>query len=206
MFKCTICQKLHDTRVEYCDCGNDVFEEVPDISEKQSWKLSFTPQQLLSCIIFLICIIFSCWVMFGINFKASKQPHKNLTKQSAKQINDIPQIDEIWDDTPPGGVLIGNSTSLDLYKSRLEKALYSNLEVNEIFEDGRCVIEFKINEKGKLTNRRLYKEKGSMIFNNNIIKMMKRTSNVINPPSGYENTKFTADVYTSNGVIKIDLR
>lgn len=206
MFKCTICQKLHNTRVDYCDCGNDTFEEIPDIQENHSWKISLTPKQIFSAIIFLFCLIFSFWVLFGLNFKPTAKTPEQRVNKSSHQVKNIPQIDQIWDDTPPGGVDVSSINSLDLYKSKLQKVLYSNLEVNEFFEDGRCVIEFNINENGKLSNRRLYKEKGSVIFNNNIIRMMKRTSNVSIPPSGYENMKFTADVYTKNGLIRIDLR
>lgn len=205
MFKCTICQKIHNSKVEYCDCGNDVFEEIPDIQDGNNWKLSLTPRQLLSGVIFLFCISFSLWFLFGVNLSSAKKSPEPVKKTST-QVKNIPSIDEIWDDTPPGGVAVEGGSTLDLYKSKLQETLYSNLETSEIFEDGHCVIEFKINAKGKLSNRRLYKEKGSVIFNNNIIRMMKRTSNVSIPPSGYENMKFTADVYTQNGVIKIDLR
>lgn len=206
MFKCTICQKLHNTRVEYCDCGNDSFEEIPDVQENQAWKISLTPKQIFSGIIFLFCMIFSFWVLFGLNFKSTGTNSERKPDKIVHQVKNIPQIDDIWDDTPPGGISVGNISSLDLYKSKLQKALYSNLEVNEVFEEGRCVIEFNVNDSGKLSNRRLYKEKGSVIFNNNVIRMMKRTSNVSTPPSGYENMKFTADVYTKNGLIRIDLR
>lgn len=206
MFKCTICQKLHNTRVDYCDCGNDSFEEIPDVQENQAWKISLTPKQIFSGIIFLFCLIFSFWVLFGLNFKSAGTNPEHKPDKIVHQVKNIPQIDDIWDDTPPGGISVGNTNSLDLYKSKLQKALYSNLEVNEVFEEGRCVIEFNVNDSGKLSNRRLYKEKGSVIFNNNVIRMMKRTSNVSTPPSGYENMKFTADVYTKNGLIRIDLR
>ena len=30
MFKCSECKRLYKDRVDYCDCGNNVFEEVPD--------------------------------------------------------------------------------------------------------------------------------------------------------------------------------
>ena len=63
-----------------------------------------------------------------------------------------------------------------------------------------------LNKNGKLTNRRLIKEEGGTLFNNEVIRMMKNTAKVDIPPTGFAGVKFTADVFTENGVIKIKLR
>lgn len=202
MFKCTVCQKLHNTRVEYCDCGNDMFEEVAAFSSDTKPKMNINPKQMLSYGIFAACIGLSGWVIFGMDSPAQKTPTVPPQKESAIEIKHIPPIDKIWDDS----TAYNTNSSIDAYKSELQRALYSNLEETSSIEEGRCRIEFKISRNGKLTHRRLYKEKGGNLFNNLVIRMMKRTTNVKVPPDGYHGMKFTADVYTENGEIKVVLK
>ena len=92
------------------------------------------------------------------------------------------------------------------YKLKLQNTLYGNIETRDVIDNGRCKIEFKVNKNGKLTNRRLIKEEGGTLFNNEVIRMMKNTAKVDIPPTGFAGVKFTADVFTENGVIKIKLR
>lgn len=205
MFKCTVCKKLHSTRVDYCDCGNDEFEEVLETASVQNSqpKLSVTPEQILSGAIFTACLVLSGWVWFGINPQKTVVPASEPHQEIQKEVKNIPPIDAIWDNTVSSGA---PESPVSAYKSELQRALYSNLEDSIAIEEGRCRIEFRINKHGKLTNRRLVKEKGGNLFNNTIIKMMKNTSEVEAPPNGYAGMKFTADVFTENGVIKIKLR
>lgn len=97
MFKCTVCQKLHNTKVQYCDCGNDEFEEISSMPEKQSFKIN--SKQLFSQVIFALCIALSVWVWFGTG--SAKPKHKTAPKKEIHQVQkNIPHIDNIWDDSP----------------------------------------------------------------------------------------------------------
>ena len=202
MFKCTVCQKLHKTNVQYCDCGNDEFEEIIENSLHSGVKLD--PKQLLSYGIFAGCLALSGWVLFGTNPPQTHSKQVNPQAKTVEQIKEIPAIDKIWDDTP--AYSYSRESKIGIYKSSVQNALYSNIEDLQSLEDGRCRIEFRINKHGKLTNRRLYKEKGGNLFNNTVIRMMKRTVAVDIPPNGYENAKFSADVYTKDGFIKVELK
>ena len=203
MFKCTVCQKLYNSRTDYCDCGNDIFEEVSAVESKPSPTVNL--QQLVSGAIFASCLALSGWIWFGTSSpKPSLQP-ASQTQEIKKEVKNIPTIDKIWDNTPAYSS-VNTNNPIVIYKSELQKTLYANLEETEIIDEGKCEIEFKVNENGKLTNRRIYKEKGGSQFNNLVVKMMRRTSSAEIPPDGYENSKFKAKIYTENGQIKISVR
>ncbi len=202
MFKCTVCQKLHKTKVDYCDCGNDEFVAVGSVAGS---GLSVTPEQVLSWGIFAVCIALSGWIWCGVNPPQKNVQQKPLEPKATAVVSNIPSIDAIWDDSLPDSAVEVQSP-LSAYKSKLENSLYSNLETPDVIDAGRCRIEFKVNKSGKLTNRRLIKEEGGNLFNNEVIRMMKNTARVDVPPNGYAGVKFTADVFTENGVIKVKLR
>lgn len=204
MIKCTVCQKIYNTQVEYCDCGNDIFEEVladmdSDI-EKPVFKIN--AQQLLSGAIFAACLGLSGWVLFGID---SPRPSGKPVSQKAAPAVDkskIPSIDKIWDDTPAYSVHPVDSV-FAAYKSELQKALALNLYNPANQESGECEIEFKVNKTGKLIDRKMYPKFGGASFNDEVMSMVKSTAYVTPPPSGYENIQYKARVYTEKGVIKV---
>ena len=91
MFRCTECQAEYDKKPDYCDCGNDIFEEIviqDNNPEKPSQavlttKNSIQPEETIdvtpkpikkektffdipSTIIFSICIILSFIIIFFI--------------------------------------------------------------------------------------------------------------------------------------------
>ncbi len=96
MFKCSVCQKIYNTKVQYCDCGNDEFEEIPATKDSKSYAVN--AQQLISWLIFGICIIISAWIWFGTD--SPKPNHKPLPKKEVQNSQYIPSIDNIWDSTP----------------------------------------------------------------------------------------------------------
>ena len=202
MFKCTVCQKLHKEKTDYCDCGNDEFTEAPSMA---GYGASVTPKQLLSWGIFAICIALSGWIWFGFSPQQKSVQQPSPQPENVKTIRNIPSIDKIWDDTLPD-TAGSKDNPLSVYKLKLQNTLYGNIETRDVIDNGRCKIEFKVNKNGKLTNRRLIKEEGGTLFNNEVIRMMKNTAKVDIPPTGFAGVKFTADVFTENGVIKIKLR
>lgn len=206
MFKCTVCQKLHNTRVEYCDCGNDDFIEVSQASSAgETVKPPVTPQQVISYAIFCACLAASGWVWFGTD---SPNRHVNsvVSKPEIPAVSqNIPSIDKLWDSTP-AYTEVKSDSKIAAYKTELQNALYENLEEKEIVDDGRCEIEFKVNSDGGLTNRKIYKEQGGSHFNNLVLKMLKQTTKVSAPPAGYGGTAYKAKVFTENGQVKVILK
>lgn len=206
MFKCTICQKLHNSRVDYCECGNDDFVEVSQNFEtSEPSKALITTPQAISYAIFCACLVASGWVWFGTE---TPKQHVNsvVSKQETTVVSaNIPTIDKLWNSTPAYTEVNSDSKIAD-YKTELQNALYANFEETEILEDGRCEIEFKVNADGKLTNRKMYKEQGGNRFNNLVLNMLKQTSKVSAPPAGYTNVSLRARVFTENGQVKVILK
>lgn len=203
MFKCTVCQKIHTTQVEYCDCGNDNFEKVTET------PLSLSPQNanlvpnILSGAIFASCILLSAYVIFFTGPKGVKKIPEPVVQELENQTAEIPSIDSIWDSSLPISVTDGGGSNIHIYKQALQNALYSNLETKKVDESGECEIEFRITKDGKLTNRKMYKKEGGKIFNNIVLNMLKATSEYKVPPENYTGEKFKAYVYTDNGTIKL---
>ncbi len=121
MYKCTECGQEYTQKPEYCDCGNNIFEqEVESIQQPQNnaaaqketdIKQDYAVREIVntssgrvdnkSLAIFVLCIILSILslVFIGRTSEEKNQSGQNTEKkQSAKQIQ-IPSIDEIWDDT-----------------------------------------------------------------------------------------------------------
>lgn len=112
MFKCTDCGQEFETKPDYCDCGNDLFEEMIEKPAPQS-SHTFTPRQrttgkpvdVPSVIIFSICIILSIlsWIFIG---RDSGKPEIPATTPTKQKVVNIPSIDKLWKDTdvPPKNV------------------------------------------------------------------------------------------------------
>ncbi len=108
MFRCTDCQKIYEQKPDYCDCGNNVFDELLSAVkvEKIKIKKSFKEQcpqvvrlmyslDVLSVLIFLSCIILSILSLIFI------QPSKEISENNpiinqSKTIKSIPDIDKLW--------------------------------------------------------------------------------------------------------------
>lgn len=204
MFRCTVCQKLHTSRVEYCDCGNDTFEEVAE-TVYPARKVISVPE-ILSWIFFTACIILSLYVIFFTGAKeVKKKPHQPV-KASQTQSVQIPDIDKIWDNTPAASEISGGGSEMDIYKKGLQNLLYSNLETKTSESPGECEVEFRIGSDGTLTGRKLYKRQGSKAFNKIVLNMLKKTSEYKTPPVDYTGEKIKAYVYTNNDEIKIFIK
>lgn len=86
MFICTECKTKYKTKPDYCDCGNNVFEQTGLTVEQKS--------EIISRIFFGLCIILSVTVWLI----PAKSPQKTQTKPIEK-IKLIPDINKIWKDT-----------------------------------------------------------------------------------------------------------
>jgi len=113
MFRCVECGAKYENTPQYCDCGNDIFEEVrletissniPSIKKTQKFveiddiEDTQKPFDILPVGIFIFCIIIAGILLFTV------EKPKNETKTPAKTqtiSQNIPAIDTFWDDTPP---------------------------------------------------------------------------------------------------------
>lgn len=132
MYICTECGQEYSQKPEYCDCGNNVFEEKVDAPNKEininlvDKSLQYTKQEQhyerkttkriddKSLVIFLLCIILSILSLLLLgrpskeDLSASKKEKQKIQKQQPTKMVNIPSIDEIWDNTPPSSSQASN--------------------------------------------------------------------------------------------------
>lgn len=102
MFKCTECGQEFEIKPDYCDCGNDLFEEIETKPLPQPAP-SFTPRvqatrkpvDFPSLMIFFTCIILSIlsWIFIG---RDSSNPEMPATPAASQKVVNIPSIDKLW--------------------------------------------------------------------------------------------------------------
>lgn len=127
MYKCTECDAIFEQCPDYCDCGNDIFEEIqPEMSVqnedeqenyihqmpqrpvKKKRKLSQEEIQELQeaeedkkkSINTIIVSLIVCFLILITPPYIEKKSNKIVKQQATKQIN-IPSVNSFWDDTIP---------------------------------------------------------------------------------------------------------
>ena len=101
MFKCSECGLEYEIKPDFCDCGNDIFEElVPTKSESLKRQINLPKQDIISWIIFCICLVLSIIVLlfFPKIEEKSEQPSKPVLE---KQTKPVPDFNSLWKDFEP---------------------------------------------------------------------------------------------------------
>ena len=114
MFKCSECQKEYKIKPEYCECGNDEFEEfensisITTIQDRPSQK--FTTNQIKK--LFPISFIILCIIIAIIPWLFKNNTDKNSTPKVQKEITqNIPDIENIWENTQKENLTSQNKNS-----------------------------------------------------------------------------------------------
>lgn len=107
IFKCKECGCEYKTKPDFCECGNDSFDEVYETTpkEKEPLKIGFNKENMLSWVIFWICVLMSILVLaFFPKITEKSEKTENTTKQQTKIVREtnpnIPDIDTFWKNTP----------------------------------------------------------------------------------------------------------
>lgn len=103
MYKCTECNTEFDIKPDYCDCGNDTFEEqitITPVPAKTDIK------DILSISIFILCLFLSLlvWLFLG---NTNLQKQENAVPKASKPVKttvSMSDINTLWDDTLPSYV------------------------------------------------------------------------------------------------------
>ena len=105
MYICKDCGKKYTTQQEYCDCGNNTFDYIEEVTSSVPIKpqgLSIEQKaQILSWCFFWVCFFVSV-IVWIIPVKTQPSSVQNTVVEEKQTIisKNIPSIDKIWDDTP----------------------------------------------------------------------------------------------------------
>ena len=204
MFVCKYCKKTFKEKVEYCDCGNNIFEEVADPPQVTSTvtppkeELPFTPHpilpaRLLSVGIFVLCCTFSLCFLLFFGEEPKKREEAPITNQKTV-VKDIPNIDSFWDDTPAYGVQPDYNADINVYKDSLKNALLAHFDTSTIEGSGSCDIQFTLDKHGNLKKKKLYQNTANKPLINATKKMLSAVKRYNPPPKSYDGNPLTLEV------------
>lgn len=205
MFKCSECKRLYKERVDYCDCGNNEFEEVQDTpqpSQKAAPANSpaapelapILPVNLISIIVFSACCIFSlCFVLFLGPEPKKREKAPNTTEKVV--VKDIPSIDKIWDDTPAYKVPADANVGWQSYEPGLINALLAKFSLAKYDGDGTCDIEFVLDRHGNLKKKKLYQNSANKPLLAATKKMLSSVRSYNPPPKDYDGSPLVFEFY-----------
>lgn len=204
MFRCTDCNAEYEIKPDYCDCGNNIFEEVPDISDNRGQaseyivaekKYPILPVNNVSIVIFSLCCLFSlCFILF---LGPAPKKREKIINDKPAVVKQIPNIESIWDDTPAYKVHTNASIDMDLYRAGLKNALLANFDMTAIEGAGSCDIQFVLDKHGNLKKKKLYQNTANKPLLNAVKKMLSGLKNYNPPPSSYDGTPLTLEVFGS---------
>lgn len=208
MYKCLECKTVYKNKVEYCNCGNNSFEEIPDLPQPQPQKQKVkeepvndepvrmvTVQQVASYLIFGACCVFSFLFVMFVGPAPEKKVEKPKVEEKVEKV-EIPSIDEIWNDTP--AYTVHANVSMDSYKSDLKDTLIENFKLPKFDGDGSCEVEFTVDSAGRLRDKKLIRNTANKPLENSAKKMLSAVKIVTPPPITYDDTPFRLEFYEYN--------
>lgn len=102
MYKCCECGQEYKNPVEYCDCGNNTFDEIEEFEPIiKTSKRMLDKGEIVSWVFFATCVLLSLLVIFFVG-NPKQTSEDSQSKKVVKTVvnNDIPSIDSFWNDTP----------------------------------------------------------------------------------------------------------
>lgn len=92
MFRCTECNAEYKYKPEYCDCGNNTFDEIPEqIQTPQT--VNINAGQIISILIFVLCLLLAI-MPWTLPEKTKSSENKNIKLEKSE--TQIPDIEKIW--------------------------------------------------------------------------------------------------------------
>lgn len=97
MFRCKECGCEFKTKPDYCDCGNDTFDEILPAPRRTIQNFPDV-KRIASVAIFVLCLILAI-IPWTIKDKTPAQ--KPVVEKLKPAATEIPDIEKIWNSTPP---------------------------------------------------------------------------------------------------------
>lgn len=207
MYVCKDCKKTFKEKVEYCDCGNNVFEEIPDppaqvnnyypVENQDVFKPApMLPVNIMSIVVFSLCCLFSLGFVFFFGPEPKKQSKAPVTHEKTV-VKEIPTVESFWDDTPSYVVPTSEAKAnadWELYKNGLRNTLLAMFDSRGIEGSGSCEIEFVLDRHGNLRKKKLYQNTANKPLVNAAKKMLSGVKGYNPPPSGYDESTIRMEI------------
>ncbi len=230
MYRCTECNAEYDEYPDFCDCGNDQFEEIieEDLNKENNYNdeedypaydedEALTPKELaeieeekLEKKKSLIAAGISLLLCFLIILLPPHMKHKVQEDNTsvAKKIK-IPTVNSYWDDTLPNVPLLnerfaGISPKLRDYLVSIGRQLNTKWSTSLVEQPGECLVQFILNKAGRLDVKTIISSSGNQNLDDSVSILLTNTYGFHNPPEDYNGEKiyilFSLD---KNGVSKV---
>lgn len=240
MFRCLECNLIYKVKPQYCECGNDTFEEfVPEGSSNTSikscfkdfrkrWESKTREEKTLTSAktFFIICIILALFVLLFAGNAASKPTSTSNKKADSIEKTSpvkIPNIDRIWDSTPPvvpntmGLPISAGSPRQSYLNSRLNRLDSGSkdyfISLGQSFAktwpkegikgNGTCEMEFAVDSAGVVLNKGIYKPSHNHSLDESIIAMDKNVLRTASPPVSYRGETVIIAFTVNDGDYKV---
>lgn len=206
MYVCKDCKKKFKEKVDYCDCGNNEFEEIPDpppvqvnnypVENPEVFSPApMLPVNIMSIVVFSLCCVFSlCFVLF---FGPEPKKHSKAPVTHEKAVvKDIPTVDSFWDDTPAYVVSgsVNANADWELYKNGLRNTFLAMFDPRGLEGSGSCDIEFVLDRHGNLRKKKLYQNTANKPLVTAAKKMLSGVKGYNPPPAGYDGSAIMMEV------------
>ena len=136
-----------------------------------------------------------------------------VTTQSTKTTQTKPKTQTTTANIPTASTLRPKATidtaalkkELDNYKVSLRNTIGRKVDFTKVIGDGECIVAFKVDSTGKLTNRSFAKQSSNITLNDAVYKAVMSTPSYNPPPSAYKNETLNLKVRFFNGNYDISL-
>ncbi len=95
MFRCRECGCEFKEKPDYCDCGNNTFDEI--LPQKSAIEMPDI-RQIVSVLIFVLCLILA---IIPWTIPDKPQTQEKIVKKAQPAAQKIPDIEDIWNDKLP---------------------------------------------------------------------------------------------------------
>ncbi len=138
-----------------------------------------------------------------------KQPKPSIQKNVAVPANSQRQVKLPQPKTQPNGQNVSTEIKkMDAreflnYKGAVRNALLARLNLAAVKGEGECLIEFSVDNSGKLLNRRFISQSSNKSVNDEVYYMLMRLPRFKKPPQYYNGEKIRFKIYLNNGYYEI---
>ena len=138
-----------------------------------------------------------------------KQPKPSIQKNVTVPANPQPQVKLPQPTTQPNVQNVSTEIKkMDAgefleYKGAIRNALLARLNLAAVKGEGECVIEFSVDNSGKLLNRRFISQSSNKSVNDEVYYMLMRLPSFKKPPQYYNGEKIRFKIYLNNGYYEI---